>query len=95
MGIKSCRLNAEECKINPGLISEIATGLYQIVYICPELIDPRNKAFMKLAGLGPKKCEFAKRLCALVVDEAHLVYVWRHFRLVTLSVPHFGILPSN
>ena len=35
---------------------------------------------MRLAGLAQKKSMFASRLCGLVIDEAHLVYVWRQFR---------------
>ena len=35
---------------------------------------------MRLAGLGYQKSVFASRLCGLVIDEAHLVYVWRQFR---------------
>ena len=37
---------------------------------------------MKLAGLeqSHKKSVFASRLCGLIIDEAHLVYVWRQFR---------------
>ena len=86
MGISSCKLNALEACKNPGLIQEIATGVYQIVYICPEFIDPRNKCFMKLAGLGQKKSVFAQRLCGLVIDEAHLVFVWRQFRTTYASL---------
>ncbi|RPB21895.1 hypothetical protein L211DRAFT_789756, partial [Terfezia boudieri ATCC MYA-4762] len=56
-----------------------------IVYICPEMIDLKNKAFIKLAGLGTKKSVFATRLCGLIIDEAHLVYVWRYFRLVKIT----------
>lgn len=82
----SCRLNAEEASKNPKLIADIATGIYQIVYICPEFIDPRNKSFMKLAGLSSKKTQFAQRLCGLVIDEAHLVFVWRHFRTTYASL---------
>ena len=37
---------------------------------------------MKLVGLvqSHKKSVFASRLCGLIIDEAHLVYVWRQFR---------------
>lgn len=81
-------MNATEASKNPGLIPEIAIGIYQIVYICPEFIDPRNKSFMRLAGLGQrsKTSVFAQRLCGLVIDEAHLVYVWRHFRTTYTSL---------
>ena len=50
-----------------------------MVFLCPEFIDPKDKRFMTLTGIV-KKSVFAKWLCALVVDEAHLIYVWRNFR---------------
>ena len=41
---------------------------------------------MRLAGLAQKKSVFAQRVCGLVIDEVHLVYVWRHFRTTYASL---------
>ena len=78
--ISACRLNSDEVRSNPRIIDDVVRGLYRIVFICPEFIDPTDKTFMRIIGLGTKPCIFAQRLCCLVVDEAHLVYVWRNFR---------------
>lgn len=75
-------MNAEELRGDPGLIDRVENAEYQMVFICPEFIDPRNNKFMKLAGIGRRVSKFAMRLGALVVDEAHLVYVWRLFRYI-------------
>ena len=43
---------------------------------------------MRLAGLGQrsKTGVFAQRLCGFIIDEAHLVYVWRHSRTTYASL---------
>lgn len=78
--ISACRLNADEVRSKPRLIDDVVRGVYRIVFICPEFVDPTDKRFMKIVGLGSKPSVFAKRLYCLVVDKAHLVYVWRNFR---------------
>lgn len=79
LGISACHLNADELRAKPELLEEVCRGLYQVVFVCPEFMDPRDKRFMKITGIA-KKSAFASKLGCIVVDEAHLVYVWRNFR---------------
>ena len=79
LGIKACHLNADEIRAKPELLEDVSRGIYQVVFMCPEFMDPKDKRFMKIMGVA-KKSVFASKLACIVVDEAHLVYVWRNFR---------------
>lgn len=79
LGITVCHLNAAEIRAKPKLLEEVSRGLYQVVFVCPEFMDPKDKRFMKITGVA-KKSVFASKLACIVIDEAHLVYVWRNFR---------------
>ena len=49
----------------------VLNGLFQIIYISPELIVGTNKWQSAL-----HEDRFQSRLCAIVVDEAHIVKKW-------------------
>ena len=94
LGITACHLNAAELRTKPELLDEVSRGLYQVVFVCPEFMDPKDKRFMRITGIA-KKSVFASKLMGIVVDEAHLVYIWRNFRYVNSCQSNRLVLTFN
>ncbi|KAF8241245.1 hypothetical protein K440DRAFT_646186 [Wilcoxina mikolae CBS 423.85] len=68
-GVKACYLNSYSRKDNPGLVKEVARGVYQIVYAGPEMTSPNKDAIWPV--LDDEKSAFRRSLKVVVVDEAH------------------------
>ena len=60
-------------KDNPGLVKDVARGVYQIVYAGPETTSPNNNAIWRV--LDDERSAFRRSLKVVVVDEAHCVHV--------------------
>jgi superfamily II DNA helicase RecQ len=67
-----------------------------MVFASPEVLL-RDGSFFWEVIITDKKCAFSKRLCAVVINECHLVWGWREFRKDYLSLgascAHFQHLP--
>ncbi|OAV86457.1 hypothetical protein PTTG_06812, partial [Puccinia triticina 1-1 BBBD Race 1] len=64
-------INLTKLTFNAKTSEEIQQGLYQFVYLSPEIFL-NNKMFEKLYFSS----EFQNRLALVVVDEAHMIYIW-------------------
>ena len=73
-GIEACYINSDSLKDNPGLVRDVAWGVYQIVYAGPEKTSPNNNAIWRV--LDDEKCAFRRGLNVVVVDEAHCLHAW-------------------
>ena len=52
LGIKACHLNAAELRAKPRLLEGVSRGLYQVVLVCLEFMDPKDKRFIKITPTG-------------------------------------------
>ncbi|KAA1082871.1 ATP-dependent DNA helicase sgs1, partial [Puccinia graminis f. sp. tritici] len=64
-------INLTKLTFNPDIAQEIMEGVYQFVYFSPEIFL-NSKLFERCYLIT----EFQNRLALIVVDEAHMVYVW-------------------
>ncbi|KAI0312339.1 hypothetical protein OF83DRAFT_1176741 [Amylostereum chailletii] len=54
----------------------IANGAYSVILTSPEQCGVINGHTTQLQKLLKDSAEFRSRICRLIVDEAHLVYIW-------------------
>ncbi|KAA1108887.1 ATP-dependent DNA helicase sgs1 [Puccinia graminis f. sp. tritici] len=64
-------INLTKLTFNPDVAQEIMDGVYQFVYLSPEIFL-NSKLFERCYFSN----EFQNRLALIVVDEAHMVYIW-------------------
>ncbi|EFP90574.2 uncharacterized protein PGTG_16600 [Puccinia graminis f. sp. tritici CRL 75-36-700-3] len=64
-------INLTKLTFNADTAEEVRKGEYQFVYLSPEIFL-NNKMFEKLYFSS----EFQNRLSLVVVDEAHMIYIW-------------------
>ena len=88
-------MNADTLRETPNLLDDIAKGSFQVVFMCPEFVDPQDKGFMKITGVAQRLTVFTRRLGCIVVDEAHLVYIWRNFRSVYATLSRLEVFWPN
>lgn len=72
VGIRACRITYSTMRDDPNLLRDIARGQYELVCASPEFVSPENKQFSFLANSG----QFRSNLFRIVIDEAHLCYIW-------------------
>ena len=72
MGIRACRITYSTLRNDPNLLRDIARGYYEFVCASPEFVTTENKQFSCLAN----SAQFKTNLFGVVVDEAHLCYIW-------------------
>jgi hypothetical protein len=76
LGIKACAVTYNNQLHDPGLVTSIAKGKYQLVFVSPEFCSPDNNQFLEICG----QTAFAERLVGIAIDEAHLCHAWQSFR---------------
>ncbi|KAA1110508.1 ATP-dependent DNA helicase sgs1 [Puccinia graminis f. sp. tritici] len=64
-------INLTKLTFNPVTAAEIQKGVYQFVYLSPEIFL-NSKLFKSIYFSS----EFQNRLALVVVDEAHMIYIW-------------------
>ncbi|KNF02341.1 hypothetical protein PSTG_04545 [Puccinia striiformis f. sp. tritici PST-78] len=64
-------INLTKLKFNLQTAKEISNGDYQFVYLSPEIF--LNSKLFETVYYSPK---FQKRLALIVVDEAHMIWIW-------------------
>ncbi|POV97186.1 hypothetical protein PSTT_15216 [Puccinia striiformis] len=64
-------INLTAANFTPEIAEEVKAGLYQFVYLSPEIFL-NNNVFSKTYFSS----EFQQRLALIVVDEAHMIYIW-------------------
>ncbi|KAH9442979.1 hypothetical protein Pst134EB_027329 [Puccinia striiformis f. sp. tritici] len=64
-------INLTKETFTPKVAEEISQGVYQFVYLSPEIFL-NSKLFDKIYF----STEFQERLALIVVDEAHMIYIW-------------------
>ncbi|KAA1128734.1 ATP-dependent DNA helicase sgs1 [Puccinia graminis f. sp. tritici] len=64
-------INLTKLTFNPDTAAEIQKGVYQFVYLSPEIFL-NSKLFESIYFSS----EFQNRLALVVVDEAHMIYIW-------------------
>jgi len=72
--VKACYVNSDSLKDNPGLVKDVAQGVYQIVNAGLEMTSPNNNAIWRV--LDDEKSPFRHTLKVVVVDEAHCMHGW-------------------
>ncbi|KAH9466977.1 hypothetical protein Pst134EB_002014 [Puccinia striiformis f. sp. tritici] len=64
-------INLTTTNFTPEIAEEVKAGVYQFVYLSPEIFL-NNNVFSKTYFSS----EFQERLALVVVDEAHMIYIW-------------------
>ncbi|KAA1116312.1 ATP-dependent DNA helicase sgs1 [Puccinia graminis f. sp. tritici] len=64
-------INLTKLTFNPEVAQDIMDGVYQFVYLSPEIFL-NNKLFERCYF----STDFQNRLALIVVDEAHMIYIW-------------------
>ena len=57
---------------NPGIIPKAMNGVYQLIFICPEMLKANHPIFQQMS----QSKTFQKRLLGFIIDEVHLCYQW-------------------
>jgi superfamily II DNA helicase RecQ len=87
-------INLNKLNFNKKVADDISKGVYQFVYLSPEIFL-NNKLWEEVYFSS----EFQNRLGLVVVDEAHMVYIWglvqsrpgRHLATILSRLEDFGI----
>jgi len=74
-GIKACYINSDPLKVSPGVVEEVAQGVYQIVNAGHEIMSPNENVIWRV--LEDEKSAFRRSLKVVVTDEAYYVHAWR------------------
>jgi len=94
--IKVVQLTANILHGNQLILNQVRDGEYSMVFVSP-LVLLRDSLFFWKVIIRGKKWAFSKRLCAVLMDECHLVWHWRELRKDYLSLGaihvHFKHLP--
>ena len=72
MGVKACALTAENVSNDPQLVSRVAEGNYEAIFMPPEFASNNNENFVKLL----ESTTLRSRIMWLVVDDGHKVHDW-------------------
>jgi len=84
LGIRAMGISGANNKADYRLWKKADKGRWQVVLACPEaLLGPRSHFFTKTVR-NPNA--FMQNLCAIVVDECHLVWNWKEFRVMYASL---------
>ena len=75
LGIKAVGVTAEKLREDKNLWKDIDKGKFRVIFLPPEqLLTPASYFWHKMVSNTGNK--FLKRLAAVVVDEAHVVWKW-------------------
>lgn len=72
MGIKACALHQNQLKEHPEIVGEVLSGKFQLVFMCPEVLNINNAMFKKMVS----NKGFCGRVFSIVIDEVHLCQQW-------------------
>jgi superfamily II DNA helicase RecQ len=75
LGLKAAAVYADTLLKNLKPVKDICKGIYNAVFVAPELCVPGNKDWMRMTA----DSIFLSKLMAVVIDEAHLVHSRRNF----------------
>jgi len=70
--IKETQLTAGILRVNPGIWNQARDGEYSMVFVSLEILLS-DGSFIWEVIIRDKQCAFTKPLCAVVIDDSHLV----------------------
>lgn len=77
-GISVVGLTSRNAAMDKKIWKNVGEGVYSVVLVLPEILFQPTSMFW-LSIMRERSNTFCRRLACIVVDEAHLMWVWREF----------------